>query len=671
MALIPGSYARAAGLQSEINKVTITRVAGSEVQFRRTIDTYQRDLRYNVNQIGREQRQLKKSMRKYSRKLRDSRKEQKERKDKVKEDTERLKQQSESFKQAEKAVRKSTYANPKPQAEASVVENEQSAADDSANQKDKFSAQFENGDPEISEAADGHSTEAGLEDKSDALVHTGPGQASKDGEKPQPHKVFLTKNSLPYLRAKRNHTEKSERSDKSHQHDEMSDDETPSAELSLPIINEEADCSSDPKGNKTRRADIVKLSDSNSQTEENSPSSDSATLDKTPKAISNGVPTVTITSINTKAISKNEKTLGSLSGRGGDSELSDAAMTLPALVGRGRRGAGKTGGVSFGDLIKLQHMPSSSSKKLFKLVDRLAAKHGIKDIPEAAAMSTSSSLDPRSNEKIKQKRHNEDTQMSDGMVRQAAVLYSMKYGYHEDDDQFFGDTLPPIILSQDTPDGFSSHHDTTRADSTVAKLHVTSRRSSNANEIHRNLDIDVSDMASRRLSLLSIRRGSVEVTSPRSALGETRWSASAKDDKSAELTSLDSQKNRPGQRRYSQVPIMSELSRQTTRIRERTILETDFKPSPNSLDPNEKTQDPERTTRRSRSARMLSVLSHHSRPRSRSRRETVNSQLQKRLKSNHVGDGDQTNNAWQSAFGRLKLVHTLKDLSQHFQRDGK
>ena len=108
MALIPGSYARAAGLQSEINKVTVTRVAGGEVQYRRAIDTYQRDLRYHVSNIGREQKQLRRSMRRYHRKLREGKKERHQRLAKVKEDSERLRLHAENFRAAEEAVKRST-----------------------------------------------------------------------------------------------------------------------------------------------------------------------------------------------------------------------------------------------------------------------------------------------------------------------------------------------------------------------------------------------------------------------------------------------------------------------------------------------------------------------------------------------------------------------------------
>jgi hypothetical protein len=73
-------------------------VAGNEVQYRRAIDTYQRDLRYNINQIGKEQKQLRASMRRYYRKLRESRHERKAREAREREAEERLQKQALEFK---------------------------------------------------------------------------------------------------------------------------------------------------------------------------------------------------------------------------------------------------------------------------------------------------------------------------------------------------------------------------------------------------------------------------------------------------------------------------------------------------------------------------------------------------------------------------------------------
>ncbi|XP_005098835.1 uncharacterized protein LOC101857644 [Aplysia californica] len=68
----PASYARAHGVQSEASKVTVTRVACGELQYRREVDTYRRDMQSKVTSIRREQRKLRRCMRGYRRKLKES-----------------------------------------------------------------------------------------------------------------------------------------------------------------------------------------------------------------------------------------------------------------------------------------------------------------------------------------------------------------------------------------------------------------------------------------------------------------------------------------------------------------------------------------------------------------------------------------------------------------------
>ncbi|XP_076465483.1 uncharacterized protein LOC143297175 [Babylonia areolata] len=657
MALIPGSYARAAGLQSEINKVTITRVAGSEVQFRRTIDTYQRDLRYHVTQIGREQKQLKRSMRRYSRKLHDSRKQQKQRKAKVKEDAERLRQQAESFKQAEEAVKLASHVTSKPLPENRAEGNVQSTAGElAAGQNSDPSTQPQDA-PSVLQADPNDVAEV-VGENTASVVETaeqGGARGREDGGNPQSYKAFLTKGSLPYLRAKPTHKAKSHGHDVCHQRGEASsglgDNSTLikscDVELFLPIIDEEGEGSGNHSADKPTQVDL-----------DDSPS---VTLSKAPVAPSAGVPvqTVSITSLNTKAFSKNE--IRGTPKEADESELSDDPASLPALSraleDKGKR-VGKAG-VSFGDLIKLQHMPSSSSKRLFKLVDRLASKHGIKDLPDVPSVPGPPSVDPRSSGKLKLKRHNPGSKVPDGIVRHAAVLYSMKYGYRVDDATFLGDALPPILLSQDTADEFPEHSDVMKTDNIITKLTVMSQGSTHANEVHNNYEDTVSDMTSAKFSSLSVRRESLEVTSPVSALSEGKWSAMDDTTSAEPAHSPEAHASRPGPRRSGQVPTMSELSHQASRVRDRTTLAGEAKPSAPSLGPGDSTQY--------QSAGKVTPSPRRSR--SRSRRDSVSSQLQKRLTSSQRGEGAQPNMAWQSAFGRLKLLHTLEDLSQHFRKN--
>lgn len=73
MALASSSYARVAGIQSEVNKVTVTRVAGSEVKNQRQMNLHRKDMEIVVRNICKEQKRLRKAMVKYSRKLHKSR----------------------------------------------------------------------------------------------------------------------------------------------------------------------------------------------------------------------------------------------------------------------------------------------------------------------------------------------------------------------------------------------------------------------------------------------------------------------------------------------------------------------------------------------------------------------------------------------------------------------
>ncbi|XP_069138459.1 uncharacterized protein [Argopecten irradians] len=80
------AYARAAGLQSEVNKITVTRVAGNEVEYKRQLNLYRKDMMLTINNIQREEKRLKKSMVKYRGRMRQNRRDRKQRE---KEDFER------------------------------------------------------------------------------------------------------------------------------------------------------------------------------------------------------------------------------------------------------------------------------------------------------------------------------------------------------------------------------------------------------------------------------------------------------------------------------------------------------------------------------------------------------------------------------------------------------
>lgn len=67
------SYAKIAGLQSEIGRVVITRVAGSELEYKRTLNMYRKDATCAVNNIRREQIKMRMKLARYVRKLKQTR----------------------------------------------------------------------------------------------------------------------------------------------------------------------------------------------------------------------------------------------------------------------------------------------------------------------------------------------------------------------------------------------------------------------------------------------------------------------------------------------------------------------------------------------------------------------------------------------------------------------
>ena len=67
------SYARIAGLQSEVGRVVVTRVAGSEVDYKRQISMYRKDMTVSVNNIRREQIKMRRKIGKYVKKLKQTR----------------------------------------------------------------------------------------------------------------------------------------------------------------------------------------------------------------------------------------------------------------------------------------------------------------------------------------------------------------------------------------------------------------------------------------------------------------------------------------------------------------------------------------------------------------------------------------------------------------------
>lgn len=323
------------------------------------------------------------------------------------------------------------------------------------------------------------------------------------------------------------------------------------------------------------------------------------------------------------------------------SHHSNGAVTLSSGVSVGGRLRRRKGGVSYGDLVKLQH--GSSTKRLFTLVDRLASKHGIAE-PPASRASKASSLDPRANARIKRRGEWPESQMSDDMVRQAAVLYSIKYGYHVTDDGPSDDvTLPlflPLEISGQPTVGNDGEEVSIDTDVTE-KDRVDSYRSNRTS----------------RITSTSVRRDSIDVTSPYYTFSEAGSSLFFDEIFSNGLPdSLDIHARRTSRSKIRQPLSMSQLSEQATKVRERSILAADSQSLSVTTDSN--------TPRPPSSP--PSCLPLHSHSKARARRDSVSNQLQRRLQEQTSGAAM----AWHSAFGRLKLLHTLYDLSQHFGKDG-
>ena len=90
MVMSQSSYAKIAGLQSEVGRVVVTRVAGSELEYKKTVNMYRKDITCTVNNIRREQIKMKRKMNRYGKKLKLARRENEKRKqDEIRRDRER------------------------------------------------------------------------------------------------------------------------------------------------------------------------------------------------------------------------------------------------------------------------------------------------------------------------------------------------------------------------------------------------------------------------------------------------------------------------------------------------------------------------------------------------------------------------------------------------------
>nr|KAG5697348.1 hypothetical protein BaRGS_004074 [Batillaria attramentaria] len=676
MALIPGSYARAAGLQSEINKVTVTRVAGSEVQFRRAIDTYKRDLRYHVNHIQREQKQLRRSMRKYCKKLRESKKEREQRKA-------QLQVKATKTKEQQKHVQDSIVIH----FPEIVSEGHDKAGDVPAKPSDAKPTGGSGGEGSTETIPDSPDSGIGVEADGDlisgTIVDGSPGVPKRNASK-----AFLTSTKFkPYFKAKRGQKDQPGLSRQKGQHGQPENGDMLGLENEnghdqpLPSIAEELEDDHDRLKDSSARLTFDDpaepqepfLEDRAAAGAENSDNKGPLEPGKTASKAKGAAQPVSVISINTKPAPKQgdvgAQRTGGVPAEGDGSSRREAGVAMTIA----RRTQRRKTGVSFGDLIKLQHTTTSSTKQLFSLVDRMASKHGIVDPPPENIVSKSTSLDPRTNIKIKRRGDGPQSKMSDGMVKHAAVLYSMKYGYnvpdlvqsttahlvHEDWEHVKGREEGGVGV-----DG--GGYESERTDGTDLAA------------VRRNSRVDGADtVASRRNSTtLSMRLDSTDdVISTSYAFSDVESSAATEDIfLPAQLTDKTDTRTSRSRGRQRHKLSMPELSEHVSKIRSQMAERRDSNPVglhpdllrsqspsrlnnsvPAQIDSTTALQPPEQQSRQ-----RLSPLPQ----RSRSRRESVSSQIQERL--NDQGDKGV---AWQSAFGRLKMLHTLVDLAPYFHKD--
>ena len=300
MVLAHSSYARAAGLQSEINKVTVTRVAGSEVEYKRQLNLYRKDMLLTVNEIKREQTKLRKSIRRYSKKIKQGR-------------IERYKRERDSNELERRNMENMSriaaiflMSEPPVHVRKMHQRNEQDISPDSGLGEDdtKDEKLDDKQCPESSK--DKEETSIGVKDEGPKLVH--------------------------------------------------SSDENGHAGVHLPSIIE------DEEG---------EVEEKNDEADEN-----------------------IMTQVQTEGTN--------------DEQENNLGFHLPTLKPKKQV-------VSFADLIKLQH--TTSTKKLFNLVNLLAKKHGIGAKVEEERESRNSSINRGS------------TEDSNASLRAASMVYPIKYGY--------------------------------------------------------------------------------------------------------------------------------------------------------------------------------------------------------------------------------------------------
>ncbi|XP_061174209.1 uncharacterized protein LOC133183267 [Saccostrea echinata] len=294
MVLAHSSYARAAGIQSEINKVTVTRVAGSEVEYQRQMNLHRKNMEFVIRNIRKEQTKLKRSIEKYSTKLRDGKREREKR-----EREERIRDQK-------------------------SLEN-----------MSKVSAIFVLRETPVLPS---------IRKRDSETDNISPDSGIGDSEDGRPLEKEDKRENISEVSVKRK---------------ERTDLQLPSHGVPLPSIMEGNELGEDNEDESEGQKDIKE-------------------------------------DYNLPEISVNNDF---------ETKLNNHLRTIKP----------KKQGVSFSDLIKLQH--STNTKKLFNLVNILAQKHGLKDVDD------------------KQEKENRNSSILRGStdesisLKAASVLYPMKYGY--------------------------------------------------------------------------------------------------------------------------------------------------------------------------------------------------------------------------------------------------
>ena len=273
-------------------------------------------------------------------------------------------------------------------------------------------------------------------------------------------------------------------------------------------------------------------------------------------------------------------------------------------------------GVSFNDIIKIQI--SNNTKKLFSLVDRLAMSNGIPVTPvERHSKVRITRNDPRENAAIMRRaRAAEAGNVASEVPTHGSVYYAIKYGYLPDIEDFENHL-------QVSPHTSNEFQETSRAPtSSVPSVSTSAYNPSDSVTLANTMAIaSLSQDGSTRNFPFSFTE---------SEDGHHHPTKASDDDVGTELASfLSEQREKQRDRRRSSI---LEASKFVTAARQRRSTLASYRVAP-------------AVSEHSKREKKLFI---------RSRKESV---------PEHVEVSEEHKEPWTSAFSRIKMVHTLADLT--------